>query len=227
MDISNKSLAMFLVAAIVVSIAGTVISLNKLGTMTGVPTGFNTFDVGNVTLEVGQTLSITLDDETIDFGTCTPDSGGMNHINISSTLQYGNGVDTCTAPAAVGGDGLDLRNDGNLAANVTMNVTATAVGAADSGSFLDSGTTSASRVWYRVDNTSANIPTYDGGCFGAIQDAYYQLTGAADYLPICENLENRAGGNGRNSVRIDFNITLPYDVTENDYFEVDLWAKQA
>ena len=81
MDISNKTLAMFLVAAIVVSIAGTTISLNRLGDISTSPTGFATSGVGNVSLNVNTDLSIVLDEAWINFGDCVPPATGTTNLS--------------------------------------------------------------------------------------------------------------------------------------------------
>jgi len=68
MDISNKTLALFLLGAIVVSLGGTIMSLNKLGDISSV--GLVT-QTGTVNLAIESSLSITTQDrDTINFGTC-------------------------------------------------------------------------------------------------------------------------------------------------------------
>ncbi|MCF7799319.1 hypothetical protein K9M74_05445, partial [Candidatus Woesearchaeota archaeon] len=69
MDISNKTLGLLLVAAIVVSVGGTLMSLNQLESVS--PTGFATTGSGTVDLDIGSYVAIVVDDTAINFGTCT------------------------------------------------------------------------------------------------------------------------------------------------------------
>lgn len=65
MENTNKTLALLLVAAIVVSLGGTMISLEKLGqiSITGKAT-----TSGTATIEINSTYIVDLTDNTIDFG---------------------------------------------------------------------------------------------------------------------------------------------------------------
>ncbi|MBN1175310.1 hypothetical protein JXA48_01565, partial [Candidatus Woesearchaeota archaeon] len=69
MDISNKTLGLLLVAAIVVSVGGTFFSLDKLNGFSS--TGFAANEAGSVNLTINSTMSIKMNDSGIDFGTCT------------------------------------------------------------------------------------------------------------------------------------------------------------
>jgi hypothetical protein len=213
MDISNKTLAMFLVAAIVVSIAGTTISLNRMSTIGDKgPTGFASTGVGNVTLNVGSTLSIILDDNLIDFGTCIP---GGTDVYIVSSIANGSATQNCNGPLP---DQIEIRNDGNIDANISMN--ASDRGQADGGTFLTSAATT-SRIRVRVTNDS-NTGSYNGGCLKGMPSGYVTLTGANyQNYDLCQRLDAHVTDN---SIAINVNITLPQGTTTGDFIEFDIWA---
>lgn len=202
MEISNKTLAMFLLAAIVISIAGTIFSIDRLNSISSI-TGYATTETGNVTLNVGSVLSITTaDDNLIDFGTCTPVGG----TDATITSEVANGGlspnDICSAFTA---DEILIRNDGNVDANVTIN--ASDYGDVHSGTFLDTAR-DVSWIAYKITNDSSN-PSYGGGCNGSYQSAYVNITNSANsYLLGCDDLRF---GSENNSIEFDIQIMVPYD----------------
>ncbi len=86
-EISNKTLAFLLIGAIVISLGGTLISMNKLKDIASA-TGLITSDKtnGTITLTVNQSVAINVTDDTIalgtiDFGgTATSDVGSANDV---------------------------------------------------------------------------------------------------------------------------------------------------
>lgn len=121
MDISNRTLGLLLVAAIVVSIGGTFISLNSLNDLGGAPTGFATTDTGNVTLTVSNVVSIIVNDSSIDFGACTM----VINATKTSSDYYSNSSDgyadiaECSNHASFP-DNISVQNIGNTNATVTV-----------------------------------------------------------------------------------------------------------
>ncbi len=200
MDVSNKTLAMFLVAAIVVSIAGTIISLNKLGEVSY--TGYALTDTGQVNISVGTTLSITTqDDNTIDFGTCTPQGG--TDVVISS--EVANGDATYGICSGFTPDEILVRNDGNVNANVTIN--ASDWGEAHGGTFLPSSSGN-SWIAYKITNASS-AGGYNGGCVGNYQSTYTNITNTYNSNMLgCDNLSAHATDN---SFEFDVEILVPND----------------
>jgi hypothetical protein len=152
MDISNRALGLLLVAAIVISIGGTVISLNKLDGFT--TTGMATNPNGTVDLAVGSLLSIVLDDNAIDFGSCTLPGG--QGLNVDSAL--GSGSLNNSACGGTFPDTITVRNNGNLPAevNITSDI---------------SGTAWVTDSWFAYKAASA-----DGGCTSGLQSTYTNLT---------------------------------------------------
>ncbi len=173
MDVSNKTLGMLLVAAIVVSVGGTFLSLQQLGSLSG-STGFATSDSGQVNLTVAQTLSIELTDDVINFGECLLND--TNTIFVDSSVVRGS-VDNAYCDNTAGfPDDLALRNAGNVHACVNMQTNA-------NGTTLF-GTDGDSGIGYKVYNHVS-----EGGCAGTLQATYRNFTsiGASDY-PVCTNL---------------------------------------
>jgi len=121
MEESNKTLALLLVAAIVVSLGGTIVSLNKLGqleTMTGRAVA------GTATLTVNATATLDVTDTTIVFG-----SGSLSAGNDTCTLSSNA---SAVSPAGCGtwtwttGDRFVFDNVGSASITVTIQSNATA-----------------------------------------------------------------------------------------------------
>lgn len=131
MQISNRTIAMLLIATIIVYLGGTFISLNRLAEV-GYPsiTGFGTSTgSGNVSVEISSQVAITWTVASIQWGAGYVDSS----CNSNCTMQVNN-----TASAASGTYGYDttccksfnwsntsllLKNSGNQNVNLQMNVT--------------------------------------------------------------------------------------------------------
>lgn len=114
MDISNKTLATLVVAAIVVSIGGTLISLNQIGTtgpigVTGAATGS-----GHVDLDIQIDTTINMTANTINFGAGAV-SGGYPFATLDSatgSATHWNGTFAAQF--------LTIQNDGNVELNITF-----------------------------------------------------------------------------------------------------------
>jgi hypothetical protein len=117
MDLSNKTLAMILVVTMVLSLGGTLISLNRIDSA-GI-TGRAGSDVGNVTLQVNNTASLRFTVASLDFGSGAVNaSGGYYNCTLSSM-----GVRTaysCAGFTTVS-QGLVIENDGNQNLSVQLN----------------------------------------------------------------------------------------------------------
>jgi len=207
MDISNKALSMFLLAAIVVSLGGTIVSLNKLGSIS--TTGYATTDTGTVQLTVAESVSITTNDaDTVNFGTCTPYPAAttiINSENGSNTSGATAGI--CTMPLGI--QNISVRNDGTVNANV--NISASDVGEnAGTGSFL-AATPDASDIAYKATNASRQ-GTSSGGCSQATVSfgQYINFTTAGQSEFLCGNLT--WGTDTANSIVTDYEIVVPSNV---------------
>ncbi len=193
-DVSNKGLAVLLVLAIVVSIGGTLISLNKMGT--GI-TGYASDDeTGTASLEIQSLVQITLTDSSVDFGVCALNSSQVltYDSNSSNNQSLEDANSQCTYPNGVN-DVFTLENTGNKDVNLT----------------IKSDTSAASFV----NAPSADLKTFafvgidnDGGCVSGLQTSFTNFTAAdTDYL-LCSNFTTPSTSD---EVDIAFRVTLPPD----------------
>ena len=181
MDISNKTLGLLLVAAIVISIGGTVVSLNKLDGFS--TTGYATTNQtnGTVSLTVAEALSIVLDDSTINFGTCTLPGGAGITVDsaLSSSGANNSACDTSNDWSSAPGDVITVENNGNVVANVTINsnVTGTAFYGGDASSWIA----------YKGAGT--------GCASGNLTSSYTNITSAGAELAFCSYLNQSVSNN--------------------------------
>lgn len=172
MDISNRALGLLLVAAIVISIGGTVISLNKLDgfSTTGYATNNQT---GTVSLQIEDALSIFLTDNTIDFGTCTMNTT-TGYILVDSQAKQAD----CTWGAD---DTMTVQNDGNVNANLQIRL--------DEALTADLGTGNNDYMRIKaVNGTSA-------GCDSGLQSTYTTSLSTSN-SNVCSNLTSLNNGVG-------------------------------
>jgi hypothetical protein len=191
-DVSNRGLAVLLVLAIVVSIGGTMISLNKMGTgITGYATDNET---GTASLEIESLVQITLTDASVDYGIC-----GLNSSQVLTYDSNGTGAsqetDDSSTCSGTFPDVMTLENTGNKDVNLTI---ASDTSAADF-----------------VNAPSSDLKTFafvgitnDGGCVDGLQTTFTNFTAATtDYL-LCNNFTTASA---TDEVDIGFRVTLPPD----------------
>jgi len=145
MDISNRSLAFLLVVAIVVSLGGTMISLNRLNQLGFTGMASSNTPQGTANLSINSSLVLTFLTNNVDFGVgYTNDSGaGVEQciIDTNGTNPSGDcvGFNSNVQP-------FELRNDGNKDLTVQISSDKNAA------SFL--GGTSPVFQYFIEDNTS-------------------------------------------------------------------------
>ena len=152
-EISNKTLATLLVLAIVASLGGTMMVLNKQTPL--FLTGFANNQTGNVTLNVTAVVSIALNTGTVAFGQVQVHSDFDNCTLITD----GTSSAGCASFTNVT-SGLRLENTGNTDVKICVNSTNSSVT-----SFLGSTAAGYSTAFYMlaVDNTTAG-GAETGGC---------------------------------------------------------------
>jgi hypothetical protein len=199
-DLSNKTLAMFLLAAMVVSLFGTFIVLNKVGTNVG-PTGLATTGTGIVNLTVESFLSITTNESSlIEFGACSLNES--RPINITSMRTQ----DTQTyCSSYVTPSNISVRNNGNVVVNVSIKSDTCAPGGANlSCTFLNNSALAyTENGLFQFMTTNAGRAGYTGGCGTPV--AFTTINGTHDYR-ACTNLAAAAVAN---SFVADFLLRLP------------------
>jgi len=126
MEITNKTLVAFLMAAIVVSLAGTIISLNKLGSISvnGPSTGYASNVNATAHVQVTATTSISFVVSSLDWGTGSVNSTSPDQNCTLITNVTNNPTDCLLFNTGV--PPLILQNDGNTNVSVVLRSNATA-----------------------------------------------------------------------------------------------------
>ncbi|MFA6073357.1 MAG: hypothetical protein WC758_04555 [Candidatus Woesearchaeota archaeon] len=198
-DLSNKSLSIFLLASIVVSLGGVLMILSNVSMS---PTGYATTATGTVNLSVATSKSITTaDSNIINFGMCNVTPGIVDYINSERLL---NTTSKCTMAAAAN---ISVRNDGNSNGAVTATFNGCAPGFGNSScTFLTSSGSLKSTFAYKT--TSAGIGSYTGGCTGAVT-SYTAINSTGASYTICTTLATHPTAN---SAIMNVQIGLAPDV---------------
>jgi hypothetical protein len=226
MDITNKTLAVMLVAAIVVSIGGTFISLTRLGDASTI--GYNTYNAsGEVSLTIQSSLSITTtDSDTINFGSCNLGEGsaGITINSDVSGLGSNTGADCSGAGSGFIATPIAVRNDGNLHANVSFNVSK--VGTGNGGDFLNTGSTDSS-IGYKLLNQGL---VGSAGCAGILGNGV-DNTSMASYVVFQNTSELNACSNltagSANTFLTHFQIVIPTAAASGDNVTVTYFATES
>ena len=206
MDLSNRALAVFLLVAITVSIGGTLLSISRFED--GITGHMADNATGQVNFTIQNSFSLRFVNGNIPFGT--------GYVNSSSGCQMG----TNNSPPTSDPNGcnsfnttvhtlnLTIENDGNIAANVSLNFTANATG------FIG-GT--APSFQYRV-NQSAEA----GSCARVMNGSSFQEVGHATgrnetTIPgakICNNLNYQ---DSTDLIDVGFWVSLPQNAASGDH----------
>jgi hypothetical protein len=141
MDISNKTLAWMVIAAIVVSFAGTLVSLSKLNNTDGFTGLASVNTTGNAQVQLSTQTGLTFSVGTLAFGSGSVNGTAPNQCNLTINKSTGTSIvkaGGCTGFADTNAGGpLTLENTGNTVLNVTLNFSKNAFefigGHADSG----------------------------------------------------------------------------------------------
>lgn len=195
-EISNKGLAVLLVLAIVVSIGGTLISLNRIGT--GI-TGYVT-QTGTATLNIQELVQITLTDASVDFGTCALNSSTvLTYISNSTNNQsLEDPASQCSFPDGVP-DVFTLENTGNKNVNLTIG---SDTSAAD---FVNAPSQELKTFAFAG---MPRIGTGEIGCVEGLQNSFTNFTAASTEYLLCNNFTTVSDAD---EIDIAFMVTLPPD----------------
>jgi hypothetical protein len=217
MEITNRSLAILLVVAMIISLGGTLISLERIGQKgQTILTGAVTSDAGYVNLSVASGISITTGDNSIiNFGVCTPVGGSFTVITSLANATICTDGDVSNT----GSKNITVRNNGNVNVNVTM--ASTDDGAAQGGDFLR-GSSSTSYIAYKsavgvagtrtngcVNNTIIGANATDADSATGNWNKWTNLTKEGIYT-ACANLTAGASANS-------FGVYIMIGIPENVY----------
>ena len=185
-EISNKTLTLLLVATIVISLGGTLISLTKLGKgITGLAT-----DSGQVNVTIYEDITISMISSTINFG-----SGVVSSGSDSATLDSATGS-TTNGNWSFSSQNLTFQNDGNVDINVTV------ASGKNSSDYLCSGDSDCDQAGA----ATYKFKTIAGHNCGTNQSSYTSFTKSNQ--SVCTNLDalNSADDSG-----IAIELTVPGD----------------
>lgn len=214
-QISNKTLALLLIAAIVISIGGTIINVYRIKTqiikpaeVVGLATSQGT---AVVTIESLIEISAT---NSIDFGSSS--LNGSINVTLTSETNHGqwgtwNNCSDSINDTLQGASckGLNIENTGQRAVNVTMGVD-------KNSSTLFEGNNISAKFKFAVLNGTFNVTgdgcrglTYGGSNRSAFN--WTDVDSNTTYL-ICSMLDSSAGND---TITLEVNITIPSN--ESDY----------
>jgi hypothetical protein len=200
MDMSNKSLALLLVAAIVISLGTTLVSLNKLNNMDGISqtTGYATTGAGQVNVSVTSDTACTVDSN-VNFGSARPTG-----IRTLSTDANNNQDFSCdgTTPGTGNCWGIMINNTGNTVLDINM------TGDKNATTFLGGGT--------GLDNVDFQVIVDDteieaGSCTTEGITVWEEMN--ATEKVVCTGLDFT---DNSDVVVLDFNVTVRVDTPQGD-----------
>ncbi len=198
-DISNRTLATLLVVAIVISIGGTYVVLQRTPAITGLFTGTNA--TGTLTFEQQGVLSIKLNDAVASFGNVTSTANGVCQV-------FTDGTSSVNCAQTVSNDNMELENDGNIAANVRVN----------SSYGVDSMTLgTGGNQYFKATNNEAS------SCTGTLTSAFTTLPNFNGAMAeVCTTLDF---DDASDSLIIDYKLEIGTDLAPGNYSEnITFWA---
>lgn len=223
MGVSNRTLSIFLLIAVVINISGAFFVLSKIDELSS--TAYMTHgNVGVVSANVVDNLIITTaDSNEINFGQCTlkEDSSGItiNSENLGDTLVHCEEFNESTP--------ISVRNMGNVPVNVQISVSK--VGSDEGGTFLNKSLeTSNSSLRYKFINEG--IDSFEGGCQGILGPGpgsntmeEYFVFNTTNEINACDYLSSHGV---YNSFLTHFEIVVPDYAYDSDDVQVTFIATQ-
>jgi hypothetical protein len=190
--ITNKFLVVLLITAMVISLGGTFLSLSILGRI-GSPyiSAHATSADGAAKITIASSLSISMVDSDVNYGTCWPLSSGAKYYDSDDTSLFGSEPGKCNGGGLATGDTLRVVNDGNLDANVTIKT--------NDNQIVGASNTS---LWFRTYNSSV-----DPGCYRA-NASWSNFSSTSQEYPACTNLSRTINLNKFDTA---FRIWIPSD----------------
>ncbi len=224
-QMSNKTLVFLLIAVIVVSVGGTIISLNKINRLTQLQaiTGMASEGTGYVNVSVISLASIQLVDTRIDFGACTPNIStsakpGANLSSNDSSGSWGDDAGICTRS---GTDNITIKNDGNAFINVTVQTNTLAANLIAGDEPFPPG------FYFSSRNATVKTGSYGPGChnntnvLGAtgLQWIWKNFSDATTNFGICDNLTYTSD---KNAIFFFVKIEIPTNAPAQGEQEADI-----
>ncbi len=195
MDLSNKTLAFVLVVAIVISLGGTIISLNKLNQL-GATGMLSDSDTGGANFTLTSDIIITFSPANISFGSGSIDGfdAETQYCNITTNATYGwNHTGDCLG-SLTNTTPFGIRNDGNQKVSLTLNSSKNAT------QFI--GGTDPVFKWMLYNNET-------GSCSGTLEDDdTWTVVNAGDVAAkeVCDVFEYETA---KNTIAVDIMVAIP------------------
>ncbi len=210
MDISNKTLAMFLIAAMVISLTGTLVSLTRINQL-GV-TGFATENAtGTAAVDISTEAALVFSYNTIDWGTGTVNATTQEYCNLTSNESESENIcsDTtycigfnCSGEANSAEGYFILNNTGNeVFTNVTIEANKNASG------FLGGSLPSGPSFKFKVGNVTGNT---GDPCTVWNHTTYTEMDASSNGSISCYAFNYQ---DGQDEIRMDVFISIPYDAS--------------
>jgi hypothetical protein len=208
MDLSNKTLAFLLVVAIVISLGGTIISLNRLNQLGFMGlTLYNTSGTTNFSLQ--SSVSIIFRTTLVNFGTGYVNANGTGcDITTNATTGWnttGNclGGLTNTSPFII-------ENNGNVNVSLGLNSSANA-------STFVTGSVPTPLFQWAVSNNETN------SCYGTLSDqTWTNVNWSGGPKTVCTNL---SFSDANDTIRLDIKVLIPEDATQGSTHTATIMAQ--
>jgi len=196
MEISNKALAWLVVAAIMVSVFGTLSSLERLNRSNIMTFHATSNDTGTASVQVSQSVVLRYAINAVNFGSGSVNTTGTAHqcvLAINSTTNIFKDAGCIGFNST--GNPFVLENAGTGFLNVTLNFTENAT------TFLG-GTPGLAWFRYAISNNES------GSCVGTLSNPGWTDVVRGSVTNICTNL---SWTDSADSLRIGINISIPED----------------
>jgi hypothetical protein len=198
-ELSNKTIVILLVVALVISIGGTLLSLNKVNQITGMITS-----AGNVTLTITSLSSVNVTVKTVNFG-----SGYVDAACNNCTMDTLGSIDTacCKVFSVTGQTGLVVENSGNTNLSILANFDRAAL------AFLGGSIAPPKFKMMVLNNESGSCVNSTDSIIGTIIGAGINETYRSVFADVVtgDNLICRVltPDQTNDTIRLHFNVTVP------------------
>jgi hypothetical protein len=203
MDISNKTLAIFLVAAIFISLCGTLVSLNKLSSMGFTGYAINDTDLGYTNFSITSNVSLVLNVSRIDFGSgeINGSGPGLQNCTLESNGTVPDATRCISFPTT--DTQLILFNDGNQNVSVRLLSNATA------DEFIGGDSALNNFSWKVAQNESTSCLTLSDTSFNEVAAGTLYSEGR----DVCDQLDYN---DDQDSLAIDLHLVIPENAFQGD-----------
>ena len=219
-ELNNNTILTLFLVSIVVSLGGayiTINSVNKLAGTTFLPlTGFVTNPTGNASVTINTASSIKFSVTSVAFGSGNVNTtGGFTNCTLD-TYGTARGCASFTSVGTpTGSKGFEIENDGNtnLSVELVSNATAAQFFGTSDAYFAWNVSVNETGSCVNGTNPGNNVVapnTTASGCGGSVCGAIFEniTTTPATGKNVCPRLLYT---DSSDSLRIDLNITIPYD----------------